>query len=75
MSEHEDWFDLPLNPETRRFIDATRQAHLDERAMILRFAPVLCRCTRWYDHQNPRAPQEECMVHTTIMFGMKGDWL
>jgi len=75
MSEYESWRDMPISPEAKRFIEATRQASMDERQMMIRFASVLCRCVHWYDHEDPRPPQEDCVVHTTIMFDMKGDWL
>lgn len=74
MEEHDDWLDLPLRPEVKRLVDATRRAHLDERQLMLRFAPVLCTCTPWYNWRNPQAPQLDCMVHTTIMFDGDGEW-
>lgn len=75
MTEHDDWRDLPMGPEVKRFIDATRSAHMAERESMIRFAPVLCTCTRWYNWRNPEPPQLECMVHTSIMFDAKGDWI
>lgn len=74
MSEQETWRGIPLTPDVKRFIDATRRAHMDERAMMLRFAPILCTCTPWYDYRNPEAAQVDCMVHTTIMFDEQGGW-
>lgn len=71
----DDFRDLPLHPDVKRYIEATSQAHVNERAAMLRFAPVLCRCQRWYDWRHPAAPQEDCYVHTTIMFGESGEWL
>lgn len=68
MREHDEWLDLPLSPELKRFAEASRQAHRDERQSMIRFAPVLCTCTRWYDWRSPQAPQLDCMVHTTVMF-------
>ncbi len=65
---------MPLSPEVRRFIQATRQTHLDERRALIRFAPLLCTCTRWYDWRHPEAPQVDCMVHTTIIYD-QGEWL
>lgn len=76
MSDRENWRDLTLlPPEVRRYIEASRQASMDERQMMIRFAPVLCRCIPWYDYEDPRPPQEDCLVHTTIMFDPKGEWL
>lgn len=74
MVEREDWRDLPLTPEIKRFIEASRRTHMDERQSLVRFAPMLCTCSPWYDWKNPEAPQLDCMVHTTIMFD-NGTWL
>lgn len=73
MDDH--YGDLPLHPDVKRYIEASRQASLDERTTLVRFAPVLCRCQRWYDWRAPVAPQEDCYVHTTVMFDRSGDWL
>ena len=76
MREHdEDWDKLPLSPDVRRYIDAATRYSLEERRLMLRFAPVLCRCRTWYDWRYPGPPQEDCVIHTTIMFDRKGDWL
>jgi hypothetical protein len=74
VDERDDWLDLPLSAEAKRFIEATRQASMTERETMMEFAAILCRCTPWYDYRNPRAPQESCVVHTTVMFDMKGGW-
>jgi hypothetical protein len=65
--------DLPLHPDVKRYIEATRQANLEERAALMRFGPVLCRCHKWYDWRDPVAPQEDCYVHTTVMFDQDGE--
>jgi len=75
MDDHESWRDLPMSPELKRFIDANRRASVEERQAMIRFAPMLCRCTPWYDHEDPGPPQSDCYVHTTIMFDMKGEWM
>ncbi len=75
MVEHEDWHDMPLNADVKRFIEATRQAHLDDRQSMIRYAAVLCTCTRWYNWRDPEPPQVSCMVHTTIMFDGDGGWM
>ena len=75
MDDYEDLHDVPLSADALRYIAATRRASLEERQSMIRFASVLCRCPAWYDFRDPQAPQERCVVHTTILFDMKGDWL
>ena len=67
--------DMPLHPAVKRYIEASREASREERETMLRFAPMLCRCQRWYDWRDPAVPQEECYVHTTIMLTQTGEWL
>lgn len=74
MADREGWDDVPLTPEVKRFIAATRRAHLEERQAMLRFAAMLCTCSPWYDWKNPEPAQLDCVVHTTIMFD-GGTWL
>lgn len=75
MREAEDWRDMPLSPDVKRYIEATGRAHLEERRLMLRFAPMLCRCRPWYDWRDPGPPQEDCYVHTTVMFDRRGEWM
>lgn len=73
--DFDDWQDLPLPPPLRRYIEATRQVSMDERRMMTEFAAVLCACRPWFDWRDPDPPQASCLVHTSIMFDMKGDWV
>ena len=75
MREHPDWESMPLNPDMRQYVKAVHDYQVEERQTMVRFAPMLCQCQRWYDWRFPVAPQAECMIHTTIAFDSKGDWL
>lgn len=75
MGERDDWRDGPLPPDVKQYIKATRRASIEERENMLRFAPMLCRCSPWYDHDDPHPAQVDCVVHTTIMIDLKGGWL
>ena len=75
MLEHEDWESMPLNPDVRKYAKAVHDYQMEERETMLRFAPMLCRCQLWYDWRSPAAPQEECMIHTTVAFGRNGELL
>lgn len=73
--ESEDWEDMPLSEDLRKYIEASSQLSLAERHTQLRFAAFLCRCQPWYDHADPAPAQHECLVHTTVMFDKRGQWL
>jgi hypothetical protein len=75
VREHPDWESMPLNPDMRTYVKAVHDYQMEERQTMVRFAPMLCQCQRWYDWRFPVAPQAECMIHTTIAFDSKGDWL
>lgn len=66
---------MPLNPEVRAYAKAVGDYQMEERQTLIRFAPMLCRCQPWYNWRFPAAPQEECMIHTTVMFDRKGEWM
>lgn len=73
MREHDEWPSMPLDPDVRRYAKAVSDYQMEERATMNRFAPMLCRCQAWYDWRMPEAPQVDCMIHTTIMFGRDGE--
>lgn len=58
----------------QRYIEHTRKVSLDERAALTRFAPMLCRCHKWYDWRDPIPPQEDCYLHTSVMLSGSGEW-
>jgi hypothetical protein len=77
-----DFDEMPvrLTPEQLEAVNNWKRRmaeyQLEERRTVLRFAPVLCRCTRWYDHQYPQAPQQECALHSSIALNpFTGGWL
>lgn len=75
MSSSRDWLDQ-VPPELRAYAAAEARAHLEEHEATVRFAAVLCRCRRWYDHEDPEPAQAGCYVHTTLVFSPRtGDLL
>ena len=71
----EDYEGLPFHSDIERYFEAVQRLQRDERANLVRYAPVLCSCTRWYDWRAPGAPQEGCYVHTTVAFSPSGEWM
>ena len=75
MRVNEDWESMPLNPDMRKYAQAVHDYQMEERKTMIRFAPMLCRCQPRYDWRFPAAPQEECVIHTTIAFDRNGEWM
>jgi hypothetical protein len=56
-----------MNAEQARFEQGARRE-------ILRLAPILCSCRRWYDWQGDQhPPQEQCIVHHSVMITPEGE--
>lgn len=58
--------------QVEAFMAASRQAQVDDRLVVVgRWAPVFCRCARWYAGPG-RPAQDGCYVHGGFMITPDG---
>lgn len=61
--------------EARSALHYAVRAHSLEEAMraeMLRWGPLLCSCSRWWQGQGGHLGQDECLIHGSVMLTMDG---